>query len=102
MLDILTASKAKTCWDLVFKLISDSPEFPRDIWFLNVAGVESRLRVHAGKCISSSVSEKENNSTEGQLYLLCMHEVYTNLFYCGVCFSAVCNIGNTTRCVVAT
>ena len=55
-LDISTAAKANSGWNLFLRECSEV-DFPTYIWFLHVAAIESKLRVHAGKHIPSTTPE---------------------------------------------
>ena len=61
LLDDESAGKAKGSWGWFLK---DSSDVSTNIWFLHVAAVESRLRVHAGRYVPDSVPQV--NTKPGQ------------------------------------
>ena len=69
ILDISTAAKASYGWNCFLRECSEV-DFPTDIWFLHVAAIESKLRVHAGKHILSTTPEvKKVHGTSKDLLL---------------------------------
>ena len=56
ILDVSTAANASSGWNWFLRECSEV-DFPTDIWFLHVAAIESKLRVHAGKHILSTTPE---------------------------------------------
>uniref|UniRef100_A0A1X7UZZ4 Uncharacterized protein n=1 Tax=Amphimedon queenslandica TaxID=400682 RepID=A0A1X7UZZ4_AMPQE len=61
VLDEESASKAKSSWEWFLK---QSNDVPTNVWFLHVAAVESRLRVHAGRCVPDSTPDTKTRAVE--------------------------------------
>lgn len=55
LLDDISAGEAKSSWNWFLREVSEMGQFPHNVWFLHVAAVESRLRVHAGRYIPDSI-----------------------------------------------
>ena len=64
-MDRSSATLSKHAWDSVLKSITDTKDYPTDVWYFHVAAVESQLFVHAGQMVQSRTPDQQGKAGPG-------------------------------------